>query len=209
MKAPHSSLSTPEYKTLKKGVTLHRVHTTGRDASSFNPCQGQPTRFAPIKDYAGKCVPSLYAGSTLRATIHETIFHDIPAEADIKTVPLQKVEQRSHAELKMVRKLKLVELRNVNLNAWKITRRDLIASNPTLYEVTAKWAEKIHHQFLDADGLVWTSNQCDPDDAYLFFGDRVTACDFSVACLREGATDESFRKDVVEEGKRRGITITV
>lgn len=208
MRAPRSPLSTPEYKILPKGETLHRVHPTGRQASSFNPCQGRPTRFAPIKSDSGNCVPSLYAGSTLRAAIHETIFHDIPANAEMKTVPLQEVVQRSHSELKTTRSLKLVELRNVNLNAWKITRRELISSNPTQYQSTAKWAEVIHHQFPDTDGLVWTSNQCDPDDAYVFFGDRVAAGDFSVARSRKGGTEESFREDVVAEGKRRGITIT-
>lgn len=208
MEAPHAPLSTPEYKILTKGKMLHRVHSTSRRASSFNPCQGRPTRFAPIRSDAGKCVPSLYAGSTLRAAIHETIFHDIPASAAIKTVPLQEVVQRSHAKLKTTRRFKLLELRNVNLNAWKITRRDLISSSPTQYEWTAKWAEAIHHQFPETHGLVWTSNQCDPDDAYVFFGDRVDASDFSLVLSRTGETDASFREDVVAEGRRRGITIT-
>ena len=126
---PQLPLSTPQYVTLRKNKTLHRVHQTAYAASSFNPCVGQPTRFAPIKDSTGNCVSSLYAGSTVRAAIHETIFHDILANASIKTVPRQNVLIRSHAELQTARALKLIELRNVNLNAWRITRRELIASS--------------------------------------------------------------------------------
>lgn len=154
-------------------------------------------------------MPSLYAGSTVRAAIHETIFHDIPANASIKTVPRQNVLIRSHSEVQTVRALKLIELRNVNLNAWGITRRELIASSPKLYAQTAEWAETIHHEFPNAEGLIWTSNQCDPDDGYLFFGDRVVATDFSLVQSRDGGTDKSFLKDVNDEGKLRGITITV
>lgn len=209
IKKPPSHLLTPQYVTLGKGKTIHRVHQTRYAASSFNPCAGQPTRFVPIKDSAGNCVPSLYTGSTVRAAIHETIFHDIPAKATVKTVLLQNVLIRSHAALQTMRFLKLVELRNVNLNAWKITRRELIESSPKLYSQTAEWAKTIHQAFPDAEGLIWTSNQCDPDDAYLFFGDRVAANDFSLVYSRDGATEKSFLKDVRDEGKLRGITITV
>ena len=84
-----------------------------------------------------------------------------------------------------------------------------MASSPKLYHKTAEWAKAIHDQFSDVDGLVWTSNQCDPDDAYLFFGDRVRATDFAVLATRDGSSDKTFLADVRAAGIRGGITITV
>ena len=60
-----------------------------------------------------------------------------------------------------------------------------------------------------ADGLVWTSSQCDPDDACLFFGNRVHESDFTAVQSRDGASDKSFVKDVRDEGRRRGIALTI
>jgi hypothetical protein len=31
----------------------------------------------------------------------------------------------------------------------------------------------MHDSFSDIDGLVWTSRRCDPEKAYLLFGDRI------------------------------------
>ncbi len=154
-------------------------------------------------------MPSLYASATLRAAIHETIFHDIPANARTKTVRLNEVQSRTHSELLTNRDLRLVELRNVTLGKWGISRRDLISSSPSAYGETVLWAEAVHHDIPDADGLVWTSNQCDPDDACLFFGDRVRESDFTAVRSRDGATVKSFVKDARDEGRRRGITLTI
>ena len=209
IKRPPSPLTAPTYKTVPKGRTLHRVHQTAYRAAEFNPGLGGKTRFAPFDDPSGHPVPSLYAGSTLQAAIHETIFHDIPANAKLKTVPKQNVLLRTHSKIKTDRKLKLVELRNVTLGKWGISRRDLIASSPKLYAETVLWAAAIHNDFPTAEGLIWTSNQCDPDDAYLFFGDRVGEADFSLVASRDGATDKSLQRDVRKEGRRRGIILTV
>ena len=209
VKAPTACLPQQPYEELAAGDSVHRVYQTAFGATEFNPCRGQPTRFAPIYNSDGQCIPSLYAGSTLQSVIHETIFHDVPATANLKTVPIQSVLIRSHAELKVRRGLRLVALRNVNLHKWKIRRQELIGSSPKLYKQTAQWAEAIHQQFPDAEGLVWTSNQCDPDSAYLFFGDRVATSDFTVHQLRDAAMNEVFLNDIRVEGKRRGITITL
>ena len=116
---------------------------------------------------------------------------------------------RTHSVLRTNRDLQLVELRNVTLGAWGISRRELIMSSPALYGQTVLWAKAIHRDIPDADGLVWTSNQCDPDDVCLFFGDRVAESDFTAVLARDGATDNSFLEDVLVEGRLRGITLTV
>ena len=167
------------------------------------------TRFAPFNDDTGAPVPSLYASATLRAAIHETIFHDIPPNATIKSVPLKDVRIRIHSELQATRSLQLVELHNVPLNNWGISRTELISAGPNLYDQTVLWAAAIYRYVRDADGLVWTSNQSDPDDACLFFGYRVRESDFTAIRSRNGGSHESFVRDVKFEGRRRAITLTI
>ena len=135
--------------------------------------------------------------------------HDIPANARIRTVRLNDVHIRTHSELATNRDLRLVELRNVTSGHWSISRRDLISSSPALYGQTVLWAAAVHRDIPDADGLVWTSNQCDPDDACLFFGDRVDESDFTAVRSRDGASDKLFVQDVRDEGRRRGIALTI
>ena len=209
IRKPPSPLARPQFSVLPSGTALHRVHRATWRAVEFNSGSGGPTRFGQFNDRIGAPVPCLYASTTLRAAIHETMFHDVPANARTKTVRLNEVQIRTHSELLTNRDLRLVELRNVPLGKWGISRRDLISSSPALYDQTVLWAEAVHHDIPDADGLVWTSNQCDPDDACLFFGDRVRESDFTAVRSRDGATVKSFVKDVRDEGRRRGITLTI
>lgn len=209
IKAPPVPLSTPNYVTLSAGATVHRVHLTTFSGNAFNPCQGGQTRFAPIADKSGKCVPSLYAGATVESAFYETIFHDVPAKARLKTIPKSGVVNRSHSTMTLNRKLKLVNLRAADLKKWGIKREQLIGCSAKLYGKTADWARAIHHGFSKADGLCWTSNQCDPDTAYLFFGDRVASSDLTVLSSRDGNRDPSFLVDARQAGRRGGIIITL
>lgn len=157
----------------------------------------------------GNCVPSLYAGDTLESAIHETIFHDVPVTAKRKTVPKTLVQSRAHGRLKVLRRVRLASLRGPDLQRWRISRTSLLATSPKLYVHTAAWARAIHHQFSNVEGLIWTSNQCDPDTAYLFFGDRINSADFQIMHTRDGRFDATFLSDVREAGRRSGIGITV
>lgn len=207
--SPPSLLTAPQYAVLPRGALLHRVHLSAYRAAEFNPGLGGPTRFAPFEDSASNPVPSLYASATMRSSIHETIFHDIPANAPYKTVRLDDAQRRTHSVLAARRELRLVALRHPVLGKWGISREEPISSGPALYHSTAAWARAIHRDIADADGLVWTSNQCDPDDAFCFFGDRVGEADFAVMDSRNGMRDRSFLSDVREEGRIRGISLTV
>lgn len=195
--------------TLKAGINVHRVHLSTYIGNSFNPCRGGQTRFAPISDKKGNCVPSLYAASNLESAIFETIFHDVPAGTAFKTVRKQDVTIRSHAELKVKRTLKLVNLYEPNLKKWRISRQNLIASSPKHYGLTTKWAEAIRHDFPEIEGLVWTSNRCDSERCYLFFGDKVKSTDFEITLSRDGKTDLSFLEDVRKAGERADIGISL
>lgn len=205
---PASPLVDAEYLSLPTGTNLHRVHSSNYGSVDFNPCKGLGSRFAPIQDNLGNCVPSLYAGATIKAAIHESIFHDIPANAGMKTVRIQDIFSNTYSVIETLRHLQLVELRNPNLSKWGISRRELIESYSTMYQHTSKWAQEIHHSFPDADGMVWTSRQCDPDDVYVFFGDRVNGSDFSQLSSLT-CSDSRLIRAIRKEGKTRGVTIII
>ena len=151
----------------------------------------------------------MYAGDTLRSAIYETIFHDVPITTKLKTIRLKEIQVRSHTELAIQKNMNLVSLRAPVLRNWGIRRGNLVATTAKLYGQTAIWAQAIHHTFPKAHGLVWTSNQCDPDSAYLFFGDRTGTTDFVTSPSRDGNTDKVFQSDVRKAGRLANIIITV
>ena len=205
--APPPALPRPNFERLPIGFELHSVHQTIYAGNGFNPCGGDPTRFAPILDASGSCVPSLYAGQDLESAIYETIFHDVPTKALFKAVPQQAVTIRSHSVLFTTRELMLVQMRRPDLKRWNVEHDEVVSAPASKYLETARWAEAIHRQFPQAQGMAWTSNQCDPSSAYLLFGDRVQPSDLLVAYSRPG-TDESFIADVRTAGLRADITLS-
>ena len=207
--SPSRNLAAPGLMTLEAGTQLHRIHNRQRRANTFNPCQGAPTRFAPITDVHGQCVPSLYAGSAFDSVAYETLFHDIPVRAKGRALLEGVLSDRADTRLDTDRDITLAALRAPELAKWNISRTALIGSSPKLYRETAAWARAIHNQFPDVEGLVWTSNRCDPEDAYLFFGDRVRDVDFRIVSTRDSQTDSSFLTDVREAAWRSGISITI
>ena len=109
--SPSAVLAKPNLTVLEAGALLHRVHDRELAPNAFNPCLGGPTRFAPIRDSDGRCVPSLYAGGTLVSAIYETVFHDVPAEAERKTVPRYQIDRRSYGTLQLRRAIRLANQR--------------------------------------------------------------------------------------------------
>ena len=207
--SPPADLTEPSVEELAAGTLLQRMHLRQFAGNAFNPCRGSPTRFAPIRNRNGDCIPSLYASGTLVAAVYETIFHDVPAAAPRKTVPIIQITERMHSTLRLRRPVRLASLRAPDLRKWGLDREGLLGSLPVAYHRTALWAKAIHDQFANVDGLIWTSIQCDPDNALLLFGDRVPPADIEVVSVRDGSVDRSFWKDVRDAGLRGGIHITL
>jgi hypothetical protein len=161
------------------GRVIHVIHDTAFAPESFNPgVDGggnlrKPTCFAPIRNVKAEVVPYLYGGSTLDCAIFETVFHDVPVDAPDKFVDLDGFAQRGHGELVPGRDLKLVDLTSEGLHRLKVPKEELITSPARDYLETALWAQALHQQFPDIDGLLWMSRQRDRDHALLLFGDRL------------------------------------
>lgn len=202
--SPFPSINT---QTITKGTVLHRTHGSGFRPAQFNPCVGQPTRFAPFNAAAGACVPTLYAATSREAAAFETIFHDIEPTAAFKTVRLDVVEARSVSRIAPKRDLLVTGLFAPDLKAWGLNRGELIDTPKSTYGQTVLWAEAIHRARSDIDGLLWTSRQCDPDQCVILFGDRVGEADFEVHdCIEVGA-DAGLLLELRGFGQRAGITI--
>ncbi len=91
---------------------------------------------------------------------------------------------------------------------WGMSQTALIGSTSSQYGRAAQWAKRLHDQYQHLDGLVWTSNLCDPDSAYLLFGDRVKASDLEVSAYFS-STDVSFLREVVNAAIRGGIHLSL
>ena len=204
--SPPAQLEEPNICVLAGGTVVHRVHAPEFAGGAFNPCEGGPSRFAPIYDQRCDCVPSLYAATSVEAAIYETLFHDIPFQARRKTLPRSKVEDRRHTTMQLRRDLSLASLRAPALLKWKVAAA-LVWGTPMQYGATVRWAKAIHDQFQDVQGLIWTSRRCDPHSAMMFFGDRTVEADLQVVGIRDGG-DASFLRDVRDAGNKAGIVIT-
>jgi hypothetical protein len=158
---------------LPSATDLHRIHNCSFAGNSFNPCQGRPSRFAPLRRSDGRCIPTMYAATNLECAVHETVFHEIQHDAKTKSIGYYEIENLDYSIIQPRRDLVLASLFEPDLNRWKLTRRQLIDTFAADYEATAKWAIALHENFSDIDGLVWTSRRCDPERAFLLFGDRL------------------------------------
>jgi hypothetical protein len=196
-----------------KGRVIHVIHDTHFSPESFNPgidANGmlrRPTRFAPIRDNRGQVVPYLYGGSTLDCAIFETIFHDVPIDAPDKFVDLSEFAVRGHGEITPARDLRLIDLTTDGLHRLKVPKEELIASPARFYTDTAKWAQALHQQFGDIDGLFWMSRQRDRDHALVLFGDRVGAALTGARIGGPLTHNTSLRQTIIATAIRAGILV--
>jgi hypothetical protein len=206
---PPQYLGAPGRATIAAGTILHRIHDNGYEPTAFNPGLGRPSRFAPLRKPDGTCVPSLYAATSYECAAHETVFHEIQHDADRKTVRLDAVLHLDYSIVAPTRGLALAALFEPDLNRWGLSRRHLIDTYPSAYAATARWAMAIHDADAGIDGLVWTSRRCDPERAFVLFGDRVPPGDL-VAISRTpiaGSGDLLGRLRIFAE--RAGILIAI
>lgn len=201
----------PAFNTsiLPAGQSLVRVHQPIFDGREPNPCKGGLTRFAPIYNAAGDCIPTLYAGDSFRCAVYESIFHDVPYAAGDKFVRMSKVTALVTSWLATTVELKVAQLNEPDLNKLGLTRADLIATEADEYKVTARWAEAFYAADQDLSGLSWTSRRSDPDQAFLFFGNRLPAGAMVVQDRVELATAGSLVVEIATLGRRAGITLSL
>jgi RES domain len=161
-------------RVLSSDLRLWRVHDFTRPATVFNPCIGRRGRFSPLYDATGACIPTLYAGETREAAMFETVFRDLPPLPLARQVFTKELNGRAISELRTRRPLRLAPMFNQNLAIIGQSRQTMIECHGAeAYEQTCAWAEAIHRDFPDIDGLVWTSRQQDEALAMVLFEERI------------------------------------
>ena len=177
--------------TWPKGTTLHRVHLEKYAGDEFNPGVKGNGRFSPIKSARGEPVPTLYGGSTFDcAAAMETAFHDVPFASGFKSYDKAKLKDQVHSRLTPGTDLMLADQRGKALRKLGIERKQLIDTEKDQYPATREWAEAIHAQCPDIQGLCWISRQDDGAQAVMLFGDRIAS-----GVLRQATPSRSLLND--------------
>ncbi|KJC34188.1 hypothetical protein UB31_38970 [Bradyrhizobium sp. LTSP849] len=179
--------------TWPKGQVIHRIHPNIYGSSQFNPGPRGNARFSPIKASDGSNIPTLYGGTTFDCAAMETVFHDVPFVAGLKTFDKQKLAGHVYSQVTPKRDLKLVDLSVTALRKLGIQRGQLIDTEKDEYPNTRVWAEAIHTACPHAKGLCWVSRQDDRTLAIVLFGDRVATANLSAG----GAPQDLLSIDVV------------
>lgn len=208
---PFPPATMPPFNTapLRAGIQLFRLHDPLFDGAAYNPCKGALTRFAPLAQASGACLPTLYAATTLEAAAWESLFHDVPHVAGPKSVRLNKVTTRILSVLELRRDVIVAPLHAPDLSRIGLAKTDLIETPPIAYAQTARWTEAFHRGDPAVAGLRWTSRRCDPELAFVFFEDRLPQTAWTVVEHIEIGRAPDLLEEIREIGKRAGITLTI
>ncbi|QAY60542.1 RES domain-containing protein [Microbacterium protaetiae] len=160
---------------LPGGSILHRVHNQRRAGNMFNPGIGAPTRFAPFTTATGP-VPTLYAAATPEVAVSESILHGVPLSGGI--LPYASYAALVETTLELQRPVRLAKLMGDGLRRLGITPQQLTATSGDVYDRTVLWARAAHEAGFD--GLAWMSARDNTAEAYVLFGDRISAEDLAV-----------------------------
>lgn len=182
---PPSSLHTST-TTWPAATTIHRVHHCQYGGVQFNPGLQGNARFSPIRNSEGHPIPTLYGGSSFACAAMESVFHDVPFAAGYKTFDKNKLDGQVHSRFDAAAGLLLADLGS----------KALIDTEKDQYPVTRLWAEAIHAQCPEVQGLCWTSRQDDSARSVVLFGDRIGG-----DVLRQVSTSRSLAGDAGAYGE--------
>ncbi|MEN8502070.1 MULTISPECIES: RES family NAD+ phosphorylase [Paraburkholderia] len=159
----------------------YRVHDldprTGKfSAASFNDSGLGNARFSPLRrPDTGEVVPTIYAASTMRGAIMETVLHNVPVPASGYVHDIERdLASNLHMSTIAVREVQLVNLTSTGLRAAGLKRSDLFDGDAQDYPRTREWAAWLWAEYPDAQGLIWMSKQDDQSQAVMLFGDRMS-----------------------------------
>ena len=194
--------------TWPKGQVIHRIHLKIYGSSEFNPGLRGSARFSPIKASDGASIPTLYGGTTFDCAAMETVFHDVPFAAGLKTFDKQKLTDQVYSQVTPKRNLSLADLSTTALRKLGVQRNELIDTEKDKYPETRKWAEAIHAVCPSAQGLCWVARQDDRAFAIVLFGDRLAAADLlPTAGQRSEFANVPVYADLLALADRIGVNI--
>jgi hypothetical protein len=193
-----------------KGQILHRVHSSKFRPDEFNPSPAGDARFSPLVTSDHRVIATLYAGTTLDCALMETVFHDVPYAPGLKSLSKgSHVFGRVRSTIRSPRDLRLIDLSAIPLRKVGISRSGLIDTDAAEYPLTRQWALAFHDQNPDAEGLIWTSRQADPERAIVLFADRLEGVLFKTVDTPESLilSDGSACIEVLQLASRLGVLV--
>jgi RES domain len=155
------------------GTTMYRVHETIYAVAQFNSSRKGNARFSPILDPSGNVIPTLYAATTSRGALMESVFRDVPYRTGFKHVDLKRLEDRVCSTLLFQTNFQLLDLSKVALRGLGIPPRRLIDTTKAHYPVTRGWAEQVYAAHAKVQGFLWSSRHDDRSLAVVLFGNRL------------------------------------
>lgn len=196
------------YVCVLSGTELHRIHPMKFGSSQLNPSTDGDARFSPIRDSSGNIIPTVYAAESFECAVCEIILRcpDMPAMSTdaIRDVPPSKYKEHAHSTLTLNRDLKLVDLTIKGQRSIGVEHNALLAGSSSTYPTTRAWAERIHTECQDAQGIYYTSYQWGPETAILVFGDRIEPDTFTDGAIRPVA-ENACHREIVKLGRELDI----
>lgn len=181
------------------GQTMYRVHDAIYAVDQFNPSPKGNARFSPILDSSGKVIPTLYAATTPRGALMESVFRDVPYRTGFKHVDAKRLEGRVCSMIVFQTDFLLHDLSKVALRGLGIPPRQLIDTTKAHYPATRGWAEQVYAAHSHIQGLLWSSRQDDRALAVVLFGSRVKATDLVDAKISRTLIKSGVPEDFVLE----------
>lgn len=177
------------------GKTMYRVHDAIYAVDQFNPSPKGNARFSPILDLSRQVIPTLYAATTPRGALMESVFHDVPYRAGFKHIDAKRLEGKVCSTLHFQTDFQLLDLSKVALRGLGIPPRRLIDTTKAHYPETRGWAEQVYAAHPHIQGFLWSSRQDDRALAVVLFGSRVKAsvlvdAKISRPLVRKGVTED-------------------
>ena len=191
---------------IPSGTILYRNHHRAYPGARFNPCLGAPTRFAPLTDAEGACIPTLYAATSFDGAAYETVFRGTPSP--FTAIPRQELDSRGVSRITPKKDLALVPLFTPELIALRIDPAQFFRPSAKAYPDCRSLARTAWHDNPAAHGLIWTSVRDSSAMAMILFGDRLSEEDFDHLETREISTDASLLEELVASGSRAGFRIS-
>lgn len=183
-----------------------RVHSDTYSATQFNPGKGN-ARFSPIKDSKDDSIPTLYGAETKEGALMESIFHDIPHAPGLKTFDKTKLDNKVYSVLAAKSDLTLADLSNTSLRKYGIKRSELIDTEKSEYAKTQAFAERMHADNKDIQGLYWISRQDDRAEAIILFEDRIPDGDLIAIAPSVGLLEDSTYSEIINLARKIGVNI--
>lgn len=190
---------------LPTGTVLFRNHHVDYPGASFNPCLGEPTRFAPLSRPDGACIPTFYAATSFDAAAYETLFRGTPSP--FAGVPRQDLDARGVSRIAPKRDLGLVPLFTPEIVGLGLDPQVVFRPSQLVYPACRRLAALAWRDNPAAHGVIWTSVRDNSAQAMVLFGDRLDRADFDEVDTRTTATDPGLLDALEAAGARAGFRI--